>query len=63
MLKGPTYKLVEENSRYADSFFYSLEAGALGKKSLYHAMFMGTQHKPFYSDVSKCNNSLQPLLQ
>ena len=53
MLKGPTYKMVEENSRFADSFFYSLESGALGKKSLYNTMFLGTQHKPFYSDLSK----------
>jgi len=51
LLKAPTYKMVEENSRYADSYFYSLEAGTQNKKSLYNTMFLGYSSLPFYSNV------------
>ena len=55
LLKAPTYKMVEDNSRYADSYFYSLEAGTQNKKSLYHTMFLGYTKDtlPFYSNVGK----------
>jgi len=53
LLKAPTYKMVEDNSRYADSYFYSLEAGTQNKKSLYNTMFLGYTKDtlPFYSNV------------
>ena len=53
LLKAPTYKMVEENSKLAQSYFYSLESGAQGKKSFYNVMFIGTEHKPFYSDLGR----------
>ena len=57
-MKAPTYKMVEENSKYADSYFYSIEPGTQSKKSLYYTMFLGYNSLPFYANVGKMYNIL-----
>ena len=57
-MKAPTYKMVEENSKYADSYFYSIEPGTQSKKSLYYTMFLGYNSLPFYANVGTMYNIL-----
>ena len=51
VIKAPTYKLVEENSNFANSFFYAVDQE--NRKSLYFPMFFGYTDLPFYGNVGK----------
>ena len=55
LLKAPTYKLVEENSKFTNSFSYSLDQ--LNRKSLFYPMCslgnLGDSDQPFYGNIGK----------
>ena len=43
-IKAASYKMVEENSKYKDSYFYSIEHKS--NKSFCHASMLGGEGKP-----------------
>ena len=51
VIKAPTYKLVEENSKFSNSYFYALDQES--RKSLYYPMFIGYYGLPLYGNVGK----------
>ena len=55
LLKAPSYKLVEENSKYENSYFFSLDQPS--RKSLFYPMCnienLGDSDQPFYGNVGE----------
>ena len=55
LLKAPSYKLVEENSKFAKSFYYSLDQQ--NRKSLFYPMCtlgnINSLDQPMYGDVCR----------
>ena len=58
LLKAPSYKLVEENSKFASSFSFSLDQPS--KKSLFYPMCklqnLGDFDQPIYDPVGMTNS-------
>ena len=64
LLKAPTYKIVEENSNFANSFFYSLDQD--NRKSLFYPMCtlgnLGDTEQPLWGNVGEFIGVLNKFL-